>query len=319
VPTATRTPWSTPTATAVPPTATPVPPTPTATAVPIPCNQFEFVDDITVRDGTILPPGAGFTKIWRLKNTGACTWTSAYSLVFLSGDALQAAAAYALPGNVIPGQVIDLSVPMVAPTQAGSYRGYWQMRDAGGILFGGQQQDTFYVDIQVETPDKTYPYDFVSNYCLAEWTTGAGRIPCQGDSGDSRGVVRRVDNPVLENGYQDDEPLLLTQPQMITDGIIRGKYPAVRVEAGYSFAAIIGCANKSDGCDVNFQLDYQIGDGSIQTLGSWHEVYDETFHRIEVDLSPLAGNDVKFILTVMANGSSNQDKAEWLAPRIIKK
>jgi hypothetical protein len=82
------------------------------------------------------------------------------------------------------------------------------------------------------------------------------------------------------------------------------------------FSAVIGCAYKADNCDVIFQLDYQIEDGSIQTLAKWHEVYDEQFRLVTVDLSHLAGKDVNFILTVKANGSSSQDRALWLAPHI---
>jgi hypothetical protein len=90
------------------------------------------------------------------------------------------------------------------------------------------------------------------------------------------------------------------------------------VENGYHFSAVIGCAHKANNCDVNFQLDYQIGSGSINTLKTWHEVYDEQFRSVDVDLSSLAGKDVKFILTVLSNGPSNNDRAQWLAPRISK-
>src|SRR5690606_20899388 len=154
----------------------------------------------------------------------------------------------------------------------------------------------------------TNPLDLAASFCNAEWTTGAGRLPCQGSPGDARGYVRRIDAPVLESGYQDDEPALLTHPQMINDGIIRGKYPAMRIENGWRFVSIIGCAYQANGCDVRFQLDYQVAGGSIQNLASWHEVYEGSFRRVEVDLSPLAGQDVNLILTVHANGSSHQDQ-----------
>lgn len=313
-----------------PPTATQVPPTPTlvptATPVPptatpsIPCNQADFIADVTVPDGSIATPGMYFSKTWRLRNSGSCTWTSGYDLVFSSGDSLGGPYEQALPGSVAPGQVVDLTVNLTAPGRDGSFRGYWRLRDASGTLFGiGRSGGSFYVDISVRTPQSNNPYDFVGSYCSAEWTTGAGRIPCQGAVDDSRGFVRRIDRPTLESGYVDDEPVLQTHPQMITDGVIRGKYPAFKVENGHYFVAVIGCANKVDACDVKFQLDYQIGNNPIQTLASWNEVYDEQFRIVEVDLSGLRGNNVNLILTVFANGSSNQDYAQWLAPRVVKK
>jgi hypothetical protein len=305
--------------TQVPPTATPtataVPPTPTAT--PLPCNLAQFVGDVTYPDGTLVSSGNGFTKTWRLRNAGSCTWTSDYDLVFYDGDQMNARSVIPFNGNVHPGEEVDLSVNLIAPVNAGSYRGYWMLRDASGALFGlGRQDNAFYVDIQVPSPEDVNPLDFAAGYCLAEWSSGAGRLPCQGDRSDTRGYVRRIDKPILESGYQDDEPVLLTQPQMVNDGIIRGKYPAIRVEDGYTFQAVIGCANKATACDVNFQLDYQIGTGSIHTLATWHEIYDEQFNLVTVDLSSLAGKDVKFILTVLSNGSSKQDQAQWLAPHI---
>lgn len=311
-----------PTATPLPPTATPLPPTPTAippTATPsIPCNAAAFVADVTVPDGTVFQPGAYFTKTWRLQNTGSCTWTTAYDIVLISGDLLGAPSEVAMPANVAPGQVVDVSVGMTAPGRDGSYRGNWRLRDAGNVVFGvGQSSGSFYVDIQVSTPQPSDPYNFASSYCSAEWTTGAGRIPCNGSEGDSRGYVKRVDKPVLETGYIDDEPALITHPQMVTDGIIRGKYPAVRIGNGYYFTALIGCVNKATGCDVKFQLDYTINNGPIATLATWHEIYDEQFRTVEVDLSGLRGQNVSFILTVLANGSASGDQAQWLAPRIF--
>jgi hypothetical protein len=323
-PTAGPTPAATqPAATALPPTATV---NPTATNIPatptpsVPCNEAGFVGDVSIPDGSILSPGMYFSKTWRLRNTGSCTWDSDYSLVFINGDRMGGPREQELPGNVAPGQVIDVTVNLTAPARDGFFRGFWRLRDSSGTLFGlGRTSGSFYVDIQVQSPQSNYPLDFVASYCSAEWTSGAGRLPCQGASDDSRGSVQRINNPTLESGYVDDEPVLRMQPQMITDGVIRGKYPAFRVENGHFFVAVIGCANKATKCDVNFQLSYQIDNGSIQTLATWHEVYDEEFRPVEFDLSGLRGNDVNFILTIQANGAPTQDIAQWLAPRIVKK
>lgn len=314
-PTATMSPTAT--ATLVPPTPTPALPTPTATNTPVPCNLAEFVEDITVPDGAEMTAGMSFTKTWRLRNIGSCTWTTAYDLVFFEGDRMDADWETPLPHRVRPWETVDLSVDLIAPDDEGSYRGYWALEDPSGYQFGvGRNNEAFYVDIEVVEPEHLNPLDLAANYCQAEWTSGAGRLPCQGQSGDERGFVRRIANPVLETGYEDDEPVLLTHPQMVTDGVIRGKYPAMRIENGWHFVSVIGCAHDAISCDVRFQLDYQIGKGSIQTLATWHEVYDNEFQLIDVDLSSLAGKDVKLILTVFANGSSHQDQAQWLAPHI---
>jgi hypothetical protein len=323
-------PTETPTATQLPPTATIIVPTqtpvvvvvtyvPTATPVPVPCNAAAFVADVTVPDGAVFSPGSSFTKTWRLKNIGTCTWTMQYDLVFVDGNSLGGPAAVDLPGNVAPQQVIDVSVNLTAPTTPGTYRGNWKLRSDGGLLFGtGSSNRPFYVEIQVENPTSQYPYDFAAAFCSAQWRSGAGNLTCPGQDNDSRGFVLRYETPQLETGQIDDEPGLLTNPQIVTDGVIRGQYPAIRVENGYHFKSLIGCAYEAKNCDVRFQLDYQIGDGSIQTLASWSETYNEQTTSVDVDLSSLAGKDVKFILTVFANGASNGDRALWLAPRITK-
>jgi hypothetical protein len=64
-----------------PPSETPAPPTitntPPSTASPTPlCDLAQFIADVNVPDGTVFQPGETFTKTWRLKNNGVCTWTS---------------------------------------------------------------------------------------------------------------------------------------------------------------------------------------------------------------------------------------------------
>jgi len=63
-------------------TSTQQPGTPTEATATKPCDRAEFVDDVTVEDGTVFKPGETFTKTWRLKNTGSCTWTTSYRVVF---------------------------------------------------------------------------------------------------------------------------------------------------------------------------------------------------------------------------------------------
>lgn len=318
-PTETPTPLP-PTATFTPvPTMTPIIPTFPPTATPLPCNSAKFVADVTIPDGSTITSGASFTKIWRLKNTGTCTWTTTYDIVFTGGNTMSGPTVLDMPGIVLPGEEIDISVNLKAPTSSGHYRSDWKLRDPNGVIFGlGRTNASFYADINVADTTVSFSGNFIDSMCTAEWTSGAGSLSCPGANNDSRGFVFRVNNPTLESGYVDDEPALLTSPQMVTDGVIRGKYPAFRVENGHHFRAIIGCAYDTSGCDVNFQLDYQIGTGSIQTLRTWHEVYDKAFNPVDVDLSSLAGNDVRLILTVFSNGSYNNDRGLWLAPRISK-
>jgi len=112
---------------------------PTATTSPTPAdctNLIDFIDDVTVPDDTAFLPGQTFTKTWRLRNVGTCTWTSSYSLVFVDGNQLNAASPVALPANVIPQTEVDLSVTMTAPGVTGTYTSSWMLRTPAGVNFG---------------------------------------------------------------------------------------------------------------------------------------------------------------------------------------
>lgn len=158
---------NTPAATFTPlPSQTPPPPalptltsTPPSTASPTPvCDLAQFVSDVTVPDGTAFQPGETFVKTWRLRNIGVCTWTSGYQLIFDSGDAMGGPAAQALAGSVAPGQTVDLSITLKAPTAPGTYRGYWRLRNAAGVLMpvaNGFRGTSFFVEIKVNPPTPT--------------------------------------------------------------------------------------------------------------------------------------------------------------------
>ncbi|HET8580211.1 MAG TPA: NBR1-Ig-like domain-containing protein [Nitrospiraceae bacterium] len=123
---------------------------PAASATPA-CDLARFVRDVTIPDGTTYAPGESFTKTWRLKNEGTCTW-SGYSLVFDSGDQMNGTSPTSIATTVNPGQEVDISVTLTAPSTAGSYRGYWRIRNASGVLIpvlGGTDEASFFVDIKV--------------------------------------------------------------------------------------------------------------------------------------------------------------------------
>jgi hypothetical protein len=326
-------------------TATSTPPTITATVPASSCDKAAFVRDVTVPDGTIMNPGQTFTKTWELRNVGTCAWTKSYQLVFFSGERMGAATTYAFSEDVPVGKAVRFSVPMTAPSAAGSYRGYWMFKNAKGDLFGigSQANKPWWVDIRVSGPTVTpggptstptvtvtpggptatpvagSSYDFAAEACKASWFSGAGALPCPGSNGDAKGFVLQVSNPKLETGATDNRPGLLTFPQNIQNGYIQGFYPPFRVQNGDRFRSIINCEGGATLCYVAFRLDYQTGTDPIRTLwGPFLERYEGQYYSMDVDLSSLAGRDVKFILTVLAAGTATGDRALWVGPHIYR-
>jgi hypothetical protein len=112
-----------------------------------------FEADVTVPDDTRMDPGQSFTKTWRLKNSGTCTWTSAYSVVFNSGNSMGGPTSTSLLVSVPPGGTVDISIDLTAPLTSGIHRADWLLRNAEGAFFGiGSEGDSpFYVQIIVDT------------------------------------------------------------------------------------------------------------------------------------------------------------------------
>jgi hypothetical protein len=195
------------------------------------------------------------------------------------------------------------------------------LKNASGGLFGIGTSGTspFFVDIKVSgtSPGGTTGYDFVKNICSAQWFNGTVTLPCPGTDGDARGFALSVTNPVLENGVTDSRPGLLTVPQNILNGQIAGFYPAITVQAGDHFQATINCQFGATDCFVILRLDAGLPTGVTQNLGTFAEKYDGLYTPVDIDLSSLAGKDVKFIFTVLANGSASGDRAMWVGAKIV--
>lgn len=282
------------------------------------CDAAQFLADVTYPDGSLIPRNSTFVKIWRIRNVGTCTWTTAYAIVFSGGDSMNAPSAVAMPGSVAPGQYIEIPVTLKSPGSDGKYRGFWKLRNASGVLFGiGDQADTaFWVDVRVTGPSFV-AYNFADNYCKADWSNGNQALPCPGTNGDANGFVIRLNEPVMENGVKENEPGLLTMPQDKNNGFISGQFPAITIQAGDRFRTIVNCQRDATKCNVIFRLDY-LNNGVVKTFASWAEVYEGKYYPVDLDLSPLAGQTLKLILVVSANGGNNQDFALWLNPHIVR-
>ena len=306
------------------PTDTPTPsPSPTIACT----DKARFVKDVTIPDNTRMDPGEDFEKIWRLENVGTCSWTTDYSVVFDSGNIMGGSPSFTLDSEIPPDGTIDLPIQFTAPLTNGTHRGNWMLRNTNGLLFGlGDEADRpFWVQIVVgptPTPQPETVYSFVDNYCSAGWRNATSEIEdCPGTQTDIVGFVIKRETPKLENGLTENEAALQTHPQWIDNGMISGRFPAFNVVDGDHFKTVIGCLYKSGGstCDIKFQLTYHADGGPLQLLGQWEESYDGTIRRIDIDLADkgLAGKSVEFSLVVLANGSSTQDWAFWLLPRIV--
>jgi len=152
---------------------------PTYYVPPQPALCASFVSDVTVQDGSYMTPGSTFTKTWRIKNNGTTTWNTGYKLFFSSGSQMSGPSWVALPHIVAPGQTVDLSVNLTAPSGSGTYRSNWKLQSDSGATFGvgSNCQVPIWAEITTKQPVYNnccysncnyYPYNY--NYCGTTWS-----------------------------------------------------------------------------------------------------------------------------------------------------
>jgi hypothetical protein len=99
------------------------------------CDDSQFLEDVTIPDGTVLKPGEDFKKTWRIKNTGICGWTTAYALGFAYGELMRGSETK-LPKSVGPGATVDITIKLRAPMLNCWYGSWWRLKNARGDYFG---------------------------------------------------------------------------------------------------------------------------------------------------------------------------------------
>ncbi|HEY9153175.1 MAG TPA: NBR1-Ig-like domain-containing protein [Anaerolineales bacterium] len=103
------------------------------------CADSIFFADITIPDGTDEKSGTVFQKIWRMKNTGSCTWGAGFKFAFAGGSKMDGSDFTITQSKdfVAPGASKDFGIKLTAPTIPNTYTGCWKMQTDQGYWFGG--------------------------------------------------------------------------------------------------------------------------------------------------------------------------------------
>jgi uncharacterized protein YkwD len=127
-------------------------PFPTALPTEDCIDKAAFSDDVTIPDGMVIKMGESFTKTWRVRNAGTCSWTG-YELVYAGGEAMNGAMSNPMP-EIKPDEYGNVSVELTAPQRGGGLTGYWLFKNNTGNTFGvGAEGDgLLWVQINVAYP-----------------------------------------------------------------------------------------------------------------------------------------------------------------------
>lgn len=142
-----------------------------------------FVRDVSIFDGTQMPPGTKFTKIWRLKNVGEAPWPPGTRMLFVGGDQMSAdmSVPISADGPVMPGQETDVAVEMVAPMEMGRYLGNWRLT---GPMMKRRFGQRVWCHVQVVDPSKP-PTEAEIASMIAQASMSAQGSPAANDDEDA--------------------------------------------------------------------------------------------------------------------------------------
>lgn len=103
------------------------------------------VKDVTLTDGSEVPPSSGLIKIWKLKNSSSVEWPAHSVLRHTAGPSLGFAQNIFLETTVKPGAEIEISTRLVSPAECGRFVAHFRLQTPSGSFVGPR----LWVDIKV--------------------------------------------------------------------------------------------------------------------------------------------------------------------------
>ncbi len=122
-------------------------------------DKAELVKVISIPDGTPVSPGDAFTKTWRIRNIGNCSWTKQYKIVYISGEQMNGTSPVSFINAVPQGETVDISISFIAPSNFGSYKGEWLLQSEAGKNFGFGENGQTALDVQINVVESVTGFE----------------------------------------------------------------------------------------------------------------------------------------------------------------
>lgn len=249
-------------------------------------QKAAFVSE-TIPDNTQFLPGQPFVKTWTLQNSGTCTWTPEYALVFLRGEQMSGTSPSPIGQTVPPGGTIQVFLPQTAPNNPGEYQGFWMLQDLNGNQFalGEDAKTPVWIKINVTgsapTPTGGVPASLPN---LGPPTTtfnfAGGNAPFYLGTGD------QIDFSVIENSLRLTaiEPVgdlwRVAERSGVANFMVEARYrtgPACSGRDGYGL--LLRAPNQADNiidsgyvfgfnCDGQYRV-YRMDNGAYSGIQNW--------------------------------------------------
>lgn len=110
----------------------------------------KFVKDVTIPDGSVMIPGITFTKTWAVENSGKEKWPVDTALVCIGPVSSCLLGHCVMVGAVKPKEMRHISVDMVTPSKAGSFKNDWRLvwgKNAKQAAIAKQQTERFAIKL----------------------------------------------------------------------------------------------------------------------------------------------------------------------------
>jgi len=93
-----------------------------------------FVRDVTISDGQVISPDTVFLKTWLVK-TGVNGWPAGCKLTNIDGNKMSSSGSIVL-GPQKPHKLVEVSIPLTAPSRPGKITSKWRFLGPNGNFFG---------------------------------------------------------------------------------------------------------------------------------------------------------------------------------------
>jgi|GEM_PF-6651467 len=194
--------------------------------------NVEYVEDVTIPDGTEMETGKTFDKVWRVRNTGNVAWTDGFELVHVDGDAMTVQPVQDVP-NALVGEMVDVAIRLNAPAIAGNHISGWRFRSPSKTFFGERVFARIVSHQAVDAQAPVSAYQYVSDVTIDDDTeiasgatfTKTWRVRNTGNlawgagytlrfiNGEPMGNITTVPLPICKPGEEVDISVSMTGPQ----------------------------------------------------------------------------------------------------------